>query len=453
MAVAGARAVALLLALAASIAVSAWPSHATVASTLRFTNTGKTFHQEPVSPSMVSQGTAILAALHFADAAAGDQVPADVNVRAYFGIYTDSLISTRPVWVVRFWGPGIGFTGSGGPPPQPGTPYCEPAVTREVLVVVDAKTGKYLEAMVGFEPDGVPTVVVAPQPSPTPCAARPPHAIAPADAAVSARGTVFIAGTGGGYENDFGPTITGVVQKRSTSGAPLSAWRAAAVDGVSQQIVGVAIDARDDVYLSYAVAAVQKYSPAGHLLWTWSPPGGTQHARSVGWNVSVAPNGTAYVATHRGATYVLSAAGKLIAHWPGRFDVLAASGRMVYAATVARGVVDALSPLGRLVHHWTIERSPGTGTIIALASSPDDSVYLLQLRTKMAHPFFEVVHYSPTGRVLRRMHIPPGSGPAQLVDPRGLAVGPHGTVFIVDTGNPGISLYSPNGIHTGRWTL
>jgi hypothetical protein len=87
--------------------------------------------------------------------------PHGVNVRASFGLYSDSNVRHRLVWIVHFWGPGLALEGSGGGVPFPGTPYCAPPVAHDSLVFVDGISGKIIELESGLSTASPPTVAIS----------------------------------------------------------------------------------------------------------------------------------------------------------------------------------------------------------------------------------------------------------------------------------------------------
>lgn len=411
---------------------------------------GDTFQPQTPPPGMVSKATAVRAATRFAFGQSATHAPSGVRTRAYFGLYTDTIYTSLPVWIVRFWGPGLDLEGSGGGMPLPGTPYCEPRAAHEELVVVDGRTGKYLEGTVGLTPTGLPTVVTTPEPIPTPCPARPPHPLTPWTVALGARGNVFLGGYGlNGYRQHS------EVQKRSAPGRLLFSFSTQAPHANGQQIIRIALDARGDVYVANDDNLIQKFGPNGRLLWQWFPRGRRLPQTDGWWNIAVAPNGTAYaVSAYRAPIYVLSRAGKVISTRPGRWSFLAVSpDGALYAADVGHGLVQAFSPTGQRLRSWHMGHNPGQAIIDSIATGRDGSVYVLDERVKVAKPFDEVVRYSSAGRVLRRIRISQGPGAAQIMEPRDLSVGPNGTIYIADSGNPRIVIFSRTGRYLGNWTL
>jgi DNA-binding beta-propeller fold protein YncE len=46
-----------------------------------------------------------------------------------------------------------------------------------------------------------------------------------------------------------------------------------------------------------------------------------------------------------------------------------------------------------------------------------------------------------------------GSGPDQLIEPVGIALGPDGNVYVADSGNARISIFTPNGKPVAQWPV
>jgi sugar lactone lactonase YvrE len=425
-------------------------SHASALSLAGISRSGDTFQPQAPPPGAVSKAIAIGAAVHFAFGQAATHVPSGVRTRAYFGLYSDTIYRHRPVWIVRFWGPGLDLEGSGGGMPLPGTPYCAPPVAHEELVVVDGKTGKYLEGTVGLIPTGLPTVVTTPEPVPTPCPARPPHPLTPWAVAMGAEGNLFLGGYGlSGYREHS------EVQKRSTAGRLLFSFSTQKPHSNGYQITSIALDTKGDVFVADDGNQIQKFGPNGRLLWQWFPLGHRLPQTSSWWNLAVARNGTVYVAgARRGPTYVLSPAGRMTGTRPGRWSFLAVGpDGTLYAANIGHGLVQAFSPGGHPARSWHMRHNPGQAIIDAIATGSGGSLYVLDERVEVAKPFYEVVRYSPAGRVLRRVRIPQGPGMGQLMEPRGLTVGPNGTIYLADSGNPRIVIFTGRGRYLGSWTL
>jgi tripartite motif-containing protein 71 len=317
-------------------------------------------------------------------------------------------------------------------------------------VVVDGRTGKYLEATVGFFPAGLPTVVTTPEPVPTPCPVAPPNAVTPWSVAVGALGNVFVGGPGiSGYRE------YSAVQKRSAGGRLLFSFSTQAPHGNCHQIIRIALDTRGDVYVANDDNVIQKFGPDGHRRWQWFPHGHRPPETNGWWNIAVAPDGTAYTASmYRAPIYVLSPRGHVLGTRPGRWSTLAvAPNRILWAANAGHGLVQAFSPAGQLLRSWHMGHSGGIAGIISMTTGGDGSVYVLDQRVQVAKPYYEVMRFSSTDLVLRRIRIPQGPAAGQLMDPRDLAVGANGAIYLADTGNPRIVMYSDAGRYLESWTL
>jgi streptogramin lyase len=139
---------------------------------------------------------------------------------------------------------------------------------------------------------------------------------------------------------------------------------------------------------------------------------------------------------------------------PGRWSFLAVGpDGTLYAANIGHGLVQAFSPGGHPARSWHMRHNPGQAIIDAIATGSGGSLYVLDERVEVAKPFYEVVRYSPAGRVLRRVRIPQGPGMGQPMEPRGLTVGPNGTIYLADSGNPRIVIFTGRGRYLGSWTL
>ncbi len=77
------------------------------------------------------------------------KLPANVQVTARFGIYSDVTYDAGPAWIVTFSGPGVNIENDDGGIPIPREPsYVEPPADHSDIVVVGGKTGQFLEEIV-----------------------------------------------------------------------------------------------------------------------------------------------------------------------------------------------------------------------------------------------------------------------------------------------------------------
>lgn len=104
---------------------------------------------QPVPPGTVSEQQAISVALRHAEVAPWGKLPPNVQVSARFGIYSDVTYDAGPAWIVIFSGPAINIENDDGGIPLPGEPpYVEPPADHSDVVVIDGKTGQFMEEIV-----------------------------------------------------------------------------------------------------------------------------------------------------------------------------------------------------------------------------------------------------------------------------------------------------------------
>jgi hypothetical protein len=204
------------------------------------------------------------------------------------------------------------------------------------------------------------------------------------------------------FMGGVGQSLRGEVQKRSPAGKLLFSWTNSAGQRNGHQVNHLALDRHGDVYLADVDNIVQKFDTRGHLVWTY-PRAGPQRGSSASlWTLAVAPDGTAYFPDREHSRILkLSAEGRLVGAFHGQWDYLSADLHgTLYGANVAHGLVEAFAPNGRSERHWLIETSPGVGVILSIANGADGSVYVLERRqSRKGSLGFEVARYSPEGRL------------------------------------------------------
>lgn len=108
-----------------------------------------TITPRPIPPGTVGEQQAISIALRHAEVAPWGKLPPNVQVTARFGIYSDVTYDSSPAWIVTFSGPGVNIENDDGGIPLPGAPpYVQPPPDRSDTVVIDGKTGQFLEEIV-----------------------------------------------------------------------------------------------------------------------------------------------------------------------------------------------------------------------------------------------------------------------------------------------------------------
>jgi len=228
---------------------------------------------------------------------------------------------------------------------------------------------------------------------------------------------------------------------------------------------GIALDAQGNVYTALGVAAgaggsaagveVQKWSPMGHLLATWTTPGGHRSAVHHPVGIAVDVHGAIYV-TDPNAGHIdkLAPTGRVTAVWgetgtaPGQFEnpagVTIDRRGDVYVADKGNSRVQVLDAAGRVHAVWRL--SPW----LRQPSRPSGIAVDVHGRVYIADETIRILVLSPHGTTLRAWGSK-GSKPDEFRHPVSIALDPQGRLDIADKLNARIQQFSGTGTPLTRW--
>lgn len=174
-------------------------------------------------------------------------------------------------------------------------------------------------------------------------------------------------------------------------------------------------------------ARVQRFAPDGAFLEAWGDePGGVAFTRTDNGlgptGVTIAPDGTTWVADT----------------WGHRVVALDANGQVLQA--IGAETIDTGDNPARVAE--------GGGRFFgprAIAIS-GDAIYVADTGNERIQKF------GPDGAFLDAWG-GYGSGPNQLIEPVGLAIGPDGNIYVADSGNARIAIFTPTGEPVDQWPV
>ena len=158
--------------------------------------------------------------------------------------------------------------------------------------------------------------------------------------------------------------------------------------------------------------------------------------------VVVSPAGDVYIASEGHVQY-FSNAGSYQGEWElpdspfrfGFFGLAIGPDGMVFSADHSAGRVYEFSPQGRLLSEWEAQVGP-------LAVSPNGDIYASTGR--------RIQRYDVKGNLLGEWGSY-GTGDGEFRVPLDLAVGPDGTVYVLDSEFGGVQYFTAEGSFLGRW--
>ncbi|PDV97265.1 NHL repeat-containing protein [Candidatus Chloroploca asiatica] len=154
--------------------------------------------------------------------------------------------------------------------------------------------------------------------------------------------------------------------------------------------------------------------------------------------LATAPDGTIYLAESRRGVWIFAADGDLIGTFEPQtlldaYDVAYGSEGDLFVADFGRNAIARFTADGTFVERWGSAGSGpdqfGFASPQRIAVSPEGNVYALDARPgpESGRIVSSIVRFSPTGRALGRIELPPDLSPTDL------AVDANGNVYLADT--------------------
>jgi DNA-binding beta-propeller fold protein YncE len=234
----------------------------------------------------------------------------------------------------------------------------------------------------------------------------------------------------------FMPTPTFIRAWGSTGGG----------DGQFRGVAGIAADVSGNLYVCDGQnQRIQKFDTAGTFLGKWNscPQPPCENAPDV----TVDLGGNVFVLQARGhLVHKFTSSGIYIMSWDAALGVAFrvpraiasdASGK-VYVGDFYRVIV--FTGNGVLIGQWPTV----TSAISSIAIGPNGTVYVLEPSVE------EVQAYEADGTFIRRWGSS-GTGDGQFQGPQGIAVRADGSVFVADTGNDRIQVFTAEGVFVSKW--
>lgn len=230
------------------------------------------------------------------------------------------------------------------------------------------------------------------------------------------------------YVSDYGNNR---IQAFSPDGEFVRAWGGiGSQSGELRGPTGLAVGPDGLIYVSDAFNyRVQVFTPEGEPVRRWSGPRGEKQPFTP-WGIAVGPDGSVYVSDlHANRVYKFTAEGKLITSWgglgtkPGEFTgptgIAIGPDGLVYVADSLGYRIQVFTPQGEFVRAW--------GSLCDL--------------------------YIHSGLGCKD---PDGPGPlepgdGQLSSPWGIAFDPDGRVYVVDSANKRVQVFTPEGEFLLKW--
>lgn len=260
----------------------------------------------------------------------------------------------------------------------------------------------------------------------------------PCDVAVDVTGNLFVADSRACRIQKFGPT-----------GSLMLAFGSKGVaDGQFTAMMGIVVD-RDgfihasDVYSSAGAGRVEKFTPSGQFSSQWPAPG-VPGPIALAQGLALGPDGDIYVADQGlKCVHRFTASGVYVQQFGGPADLEDPIGvgvdrdGNVYVADFGPDRIVKFAPSGERLLHWQLE-DDGSGLRRGptdVAVDPLGRVYVVAAERS------GVLMYDRAGNFLGQWG-GAGSEPGKFSHPIGLCVGAEGTLYVADSGNQRIQVYS-----------
>ena len=276
----------------------------------------------------------------------------------------------------------------------------------------------------------------------------------PQGVAVGPDGSVYVADTGNNR-----------IQRFTATGTFVATWgTAGSGNGQFNRPMGVAVDSSGHVYVTDTNNnRVQKFTATGTYRTRWGR-GGTAAGRfNAPTGIAISADRKVYVVdTGNDRVQQFSGTGTFGRMWgaggtgQGQFTdaygVAVDGAGTVYVADPTANRVQAFSPTGTFQSSWG-----ATGSLNGqfqgawgVAAAPDGTRVLVTDKDNS-----RVQRFAPTPAGARPVFVSsfggPGDGPAQMSQLQGVAVGPSGTVYVLDFGHQRMQRFSATGTHLSNW--